>query len=97
MEGPYFGLNLSGPGSWRELPWWSMRWSVGGSHHCALTTYTNRILVDGVDICIAVVKPIAANEGEEHGEKTVMACEVNTLREQEVLKALLSPAVENIT
>jgi hypothetical protein len=58
---------------------------------------TNRILVDGVDICIAVVKAITTTEGEEHGEKTAMACEANTTREQEVLKALLSPAVEHIT
>jgi hypothetical protein len=41
----------------------------------------NAILVDSVDICIAVVKAIAATAGEEHGEKAVMACDANTIQE----------------
>jgi hypothetical protein len=74
-----------------------MLWSGGGGCQHALTMDTNRILVDGVDICISVVKVIVATEGAEHGEKIVMACEASTTWEQGVLKALLSPAVEHIT
>jgi hypothetical protein len=33
-----------------------MRWSGGGGGYRALTTYMNEIPVNGVDICIAVVK-----------------------------------------
>jgi hypothetical protein len=57
----------------------------------------NRILVNSVDICIAVVKAITATEGEEHGEKTIMASEANTTREQGVLKAIRSLVVKHIT
>ena len=97
LEGPYFGLDLSGPGTWCELQWRLMRWSVGGGRPCVLTMYMDGIPIDSVDICIAVVTPIVATEGEKHGEKTAMACEANATWEQGVLKALLSPAVEHIT
>jgi hypothetical protein len=48
-------------------------------------------------ICIAVVKPIAATKGEEHGEKTVMVYKANTTWKQGVFKDLPSPAVEHIS
>jgi hypothetical protein len=41
-ESPYFGLNITSPGSWHELQRQSMQWSVGGGPHHALTLYTNR-------------------------------------------------------